>query len=226
MNMIKDLREKMNLSQGALAKAVGTSQPQILRLENGDRKLTKEWAVRLAPALNTTPEELMFADTVKVETSPDLSVRIFRESSTTPSFPYPESMSKDIPLMGTSAGSHTRGAFKLGSDVIEYVRRPPGLIGVKGIYALYVEGSSMEPQYFPGDLIFINSNRPARNGDVVVIQVMEDEDGVESSLGILVRQSATTITLGKRNPQAEISIPKHAGTKIHKVLTNNELFGI
>lgn len=57
----------MGLSQQALADLVGTSQPQIKRLEDGARKLTKEWAERLAPSLHTSAEVLMFGDSAGFE---------------------------------------------------------------------------------------------------------------------------------------------------------------
>lgn len=60
MNDLRKIREKLGLTQSELATLVGTSQPQILRLEKATRKLTKEWAEKLAPALHTTPEALMF----------------------------------------------------------------------------------------------------------------------------------------------------------------------
>lgn len=62
MHKIRELREGLGLSQAALAERAGTSQPQIRRLESGERKLTKEWAVRLAPHLQTSPQDLMFSD--------------------------------------------------------------------------------------------------------------------------------------------------------------------
>lgn len=62
MNNLKFFREKMGLSAKKLAELAGTSQPQIFRLENGHRKLTKEWAVRLAPHLSVTPKQLMFSE--------------------------------------------------------------------------------------------------------------------------------------------------------------------
>lgn len=64
MSNLKKIREKAGLTQTALAERVGTTQPQILRLENGSRKLTMEWAKRLAPALQTTPEVILFGDGV------------------------------------------------------------------------------------------------------------------------------------------------------------------
>lgn len=60
MSRLRELRVEQGLSQQALADRIGTSQPQIKRLEDGARKLTKEWAERLAPALQTTAEALMF----------------------------------------------------------------------------------------------------------------------------------------------------------------------
>lgn len=60
MNALKHFRKKAGLSQQKLADAADTSQPQILRLEGSRRKLTKEWAERLAPHLGVSAETLMF----------------------------------------------------------------------------------------------------------------------------------------------------------------------
>lgn len=60
MSQLKRLREKSGLTQKELGARAGTSQPQIKRLEDGDRTLTKEWAERLAPHLGVTPEGLLF----------------------------------------------------------------------------------------------------------------------------------------------------------------------
>lgn len=70
MSKIKDLREKLGITQAGLAEMIGTSQPQIRRLEIGDRKLTKEWAERLAPALKTTAEALLFNGKVLLQGLP------------------------------------------------------------------------------------------------------------------------------------------------------------
>lgn len=59
---IRKYRDRAGLSQAKLADLAGTSQPQIKRLESGERKLTKEWAQRLAPHLGVSPERLLFPD--------------------------------------------------------------------------------------------------------------------------------------------------------------------
>ncbi|MDQ1081425.1 XRE family transcriptional regulator [Pseudoroseomonas cervicalis] len=57
--ILRVYREQAGLSQGRLAEAAGTSTQQISKLENGERRLSREWAMRLAPALNTTWWELL-----------------------------------------------------------------------------------------------------------------------------------------------------------------------
>lgn len=70
MNTIKSLREAKGLTQTRLAELAQTSQPQIRRLEAGERQLTKDWAVRLAPHLDISPSELMFGGTAYDPPSP------------------------------------------------------------------------------------------------------------------------------------------------------------
>ena len=60
-NRIKELRDAKDppWSQERLAEKVGTSQPQIKRLEAGERRLTHEWMVRLARALGCLPTDII-----------------------------------------------------------------------------------------------------------------------------------------------------------------------
>lgn len=62
MSELARRRAAAGLTQQQLADKAGTSQPQIKRLEDGDRKLTKEWASRLAPHLRTTADALLFPE--------------------------------------------------------------------------------------------------------------------------------------------------------------------
>jgi len=62
MSYLRDRREALGISQAALAKLADTTAPQIHRLENGQRKLTRQWAERLAPHLHLKPEDLLFPE--------------------------------------------------------------------------------------------------------------------------------------------------------------------
>ncbi len=62
MDNLRKLREAQGLTQAELAKKVSTSQPQIKRLESGERELTRAWAERLAPHLKTTAIHIVFPE--------------------------------------------------------------------------------------------------------------------------------------------------------------------
>lgn len=69
MLTLKKLRLINNLTQVQLAKLVEASYGQIRKLEAGKRKLTKEWAERIAPHLGVTAQELLFpSDLVECST--------------------------------------------------------------------------------------------------------------------------------------------------------------
>lgn len=58
-NNLRYYREKIGLKQEQLGDLVNTSNVQISRLENGERKLSLEWLERLAPHLNCSPSDLI-----------------------------------------------------------------------------------------------------------------------------------------------------------------------
>lgn len=58
-NRIQFWRKKRGLTQEQLAERLDCSQPQVRRLEHGDRSLTLEWMRRAASALNVTVADLL-----------------------------------------------------------------------------------------------------------------------------------------------------------------------
>lgn len=135
-------------------------------------------------------------------------------------------LAKDVEVMGTVAGSGiSKGAFRITSDPVDIVLRPPGLENVKGLYALYVEGDSMSPKYEPGDLIYVNPHRPARPGDVVVVQdPLADGDDFEGYVKILVRKTADWLFTRQLNPDDELKFKVTPALRVHRVYTTAELF--
>lgn len=57
-NRLRELRKAADISEEKLASLAGTSQPQINRLETGQRRLTKKWAKKLAPHLGVEWQDL------------------------------------------------------------------------------------------------------------------------------------------------------------------------
>lgn len=63
LNRLKELRQRIPLTQTELAEAVGTTPQTIQRLESGKINISVEWARRLAPVLSVDPAYLLGWDT-------------------------------------------------------------------------------------------------------------------------------------------------------------------
>lgn len=133
---------------------------------------------------------------------------------------------RDVPVLGTALGG-AAGSFEFNGEIVDYVRRPPALVAVRGLYAIYVVGSSMEPEHRQGDLRFVHPGKPAGIGDSVVIQVRAHEHApIEAYIKHLARRTAVAIHAEQLNPKAAIDFRLSHVVAVHKVLTLNELFGL
>lgn len=130
-----------------------------------------------------------------------------------------------VPVRGIAAGSHERGAFQFTGDDIDFVERPAALAGVRNLFAVYIVNDSMYPEHKHGDLRFVAPDRPARPGDTVLIEARDDPEHPEwAMIGNLISRGADYV-IGKLNPENEVQIPRGSVIRMHKVLTQNELFG-
>src|SRR5258708_33506416 len=75
-----------------------------------------------------------------------------------------------LPVMGAVKGG-AEGFFFNEGEAKEYVVRPPSLGGVSNAFALYVDGESMEPRYYAGEMLYVNPNRPITRGCFVAVPV-------------------------------------------------------
>lgn len=221
-NSIRTLRRARDWTMAELGEKVGTDASTINKLEKGHTSLSVRWAETLAKVFDVTIDEVVKPPAGAATRPPRMDVRPADVPLANQS-----AMPLDLPVMGTAAGSHARGAFQFEGGVIDYVRRPPALAGSKSAYALYIEGTSMEPEHRQGDLRFVHPDRPPRIGDSVVVQSRHNDlDGIEATIGHLIGRTATTVRIGKLNPVATVEIPRVFVVAVHKVLTVNDLFGV
>lgn len=219
---LKQVIERKGLSWDAASKQAGMERSYFSKLFDGAIGNPRlDTIQKIARNLDVSPDWLVNG----VESAPLIDVRSHGPGSHPPA-PRPDDMPNNIPVMGTAAGNHTRGAFKLGGDPVDYARRPPALVGAKDVYALYVEGESMVPQFWPADLVFVHPHKPVRVNDPVVVQTSYNEGEIEGTIGIYLRRDEQWVTIAKHNPKAEVKIRRGNDLKVHKILTNNELFGI
>jgi len=156
-NNLRQLRTAQGLSQAKLADRAGTSAQQIDRLEKGERKLTVEWLTRLAGALDVQPHEIFMDGAASAGAASAAPPRIAR-----PAEPAPM-LQKDLPVYGTALGADLEFVSLEGhpvaieqtmlnqAETIDTIRRLPALQDERDAYAIYVQGSSMEPAFEDGD---------------------------------------------------------------------------
>jgi phage repressor protein C with HTH and peptisase S24 domain len=107
---------------------------------------------------------------------------------------------RTVPLLGLaqagSGGFFDSAGFPAGQGWDEIDLPAPG---DGGIYALEVQGDSMEPLYREGDRIVVSPTEQVRRGDRVVVKTREGEVMAK----ILFRQTGKQIELHSLNPAYE-----------------------
>lgn len=134
------------------------------------------------------------------------------------------SLNKDLPVWFTAEAGE--GAFSMDTgNAVDTVRRPSGLANNKNAYAIYVEGTSMDPVYEAGDLLYVDPNRPPRNGRDCVVMLRKRHEGDEPRhlLKRLVKRTPTKWVFRQFNPDKEISIDEAQVEAVHLVLKNHEV---
>lgn len=137
-----------------------------------------------------------------------------------------------LPQLGTADRLPVLGLAECGPDgwalwngeVVDYVARPSNLAGVASAYAVFVVGSSMEPRYFPGELVHVHPGRPVTIGSFVLVQIRPKQDGEAPRAVIkrLVRRSGNKIVLEQYNPKKSFELKDQDVVSIHRVVASGE----
>lgn len=149
---IKYLREKLGLSQEALAEMVGYSdRSSIAKIEAGKVDLSQSKIAAFAAALSVTPAQLMGLD----------------NATTPPGFvPLPD-MTR-IPVIGQIACGEPITAEE---NIEGYASAPERW---KADFALICRGRSMEPKIMDGDLVAIRSDVRVETGQIAAVRIGDE----------------------------------------------------
>ncbi|NLS19868.1 helix-turn-helix transcriptional regulator [Rhizobium sp. P40RR-XXII] len=217
MSTIKELREKKGLSQQQLADLAGTSQPQIKRLETGERKLTKEWAERLAPHLDTIAPSLMFEMPSAAASQPESGSVHPLELPNAEIRGKVEGVGRKIPVYGQAVGG-LDGEFIMNGSILYEVMAPPILSHISGAYAVQVSGDSMYPRYEDGEVCFVDPKRRVKKGDYVIAQIRLEEHGpLLAYVKKFVRHNAAELVLEQFNPVKELRFVAGTVESVHYI---------
>lgn len=153
--IVRSEREKRGWSQDQLAKRVGISQPAIKKIEDGDTRQSK-FLPKIAQVLAVDLALL------------DLSLN-GKDSPAVPPEIIPAAQligSRDFPIHAAAEGGP--GEIIVDSAPVDFEPRPFRLIHVREAYGLLITGTSMEPEYRPGDTALINPHLPHVGGEVYI----------------------------------------------------------
>ena len=216
-DLIRQKLDELGLSMKEVSEAIGKNHAYLQQfLERGvPHRLPEEPRERLAQVLGVADAQLKEAPGASSGREAAIRGPLRRLSPTNPL--------DRIPVLGIAEGGE-EGWSLWNGDVVDYAARPPSLAGAPNGYATYVVGSSMEPRYHPGEMIFVHPGKPVAPGNYVVVQVKPKADGEPPRALIkrLVRRTASKITLAQFNPERSFDVALKDIVSIHRIVGSGE----
>jgi phage repressor protein C with HTH and peptisase S24 domain len=132
-----------------------------------------------------------------------------------------------IPVFGLGK-AETAGLFQWNGQTVDHVSRPPQLVGAPEAYAVYVDGSGMEPRYYAGEIIYVHPGKPVTLGAFVVAQVRPESEGEVPRAFIrrLIKRNASKMTFEQFNPPKEVDIKASDILSMRKIVGSAESSGL
>lgn len=195
-------RAELGLSQEDLARAVGTRQQTIHKIENGRTKFSR-YLPKIEAILGISADSAQHHEVQKAGMGASPLVG-----------------EHDLPVYG--AAECGDGAIIMSSDPIDYVGRPQPLANVRDGYGVLVVGDSMVPAFEPGDIALIHPHLPpVRDCDVLLLG--QDSQGRDvATIKRLVRFTATEWHLRQWNPPsadaADFALSRKKWPTCHRIV--------
>lgn len=196
---------KPSKSQKGLAETLGIDPAGVNRMMQGKRQI-KAYEIPKIRAYFDAPE---ISAPAKMPTADPI--------------PLPRPGLDLLPIVGAAEGGPD-GLMEWNGDVIDRVARPPHLAGARDAYALFVRGTSMEPRYVAGELLYVHPGRPVTPECFVVIQFFRENDGPTPVAWVkqFVRQDSKCVTLRQFNPSKMLKVPSEQVRAIHRIVGSGE----
>ena len=214
---LKTLREQAGLSMRVVADSLGWRLTKYQHYEDRYRRrflpieLARHLADLFAPH-GVNPAEVMELAGVGLDRSlPGSGVIIRGDAGAQPT------AQRDLPVMGAVRGGSTGFYFNDG-DPKEYVERPASLAGSTNAFALYVDGDSMEPRYFAGEVLFVNPNRPLTKNCFVAVELTDGRGLIKQFL----RRNDDQVVLHQFNPAKDIKLSAKDIKNIYRIVAAGE----
>jgi SOS-response transcriptional repressor LexA len=236
--VLKELVDRAGLSLRAFARECGYAHASGVQRyvdETFEGKLRPDVAAKMADALagkGAPPIGTSEVYALIGIPEPNAVVQKFEGASM-------ERMRQDIPIIGTALGAEKivdghaiEQTHLYEHEVIGHAKRPVILDGRADAYGIYVQGSSMHPEFRDGSLILVETKRKPAAGDSVVVYLRkrgedhEADDGETARMVMvknLVRRSANYVELEQHNPPLAFKIDAKDILKMDRVIPWGEL---
>lgn len=140
----------------------------------------------------------------------------------------PKGNQHNVPEMGATMGGDGEddGAFEMNGQIIDYVRRPFGILNRKDVFSLRVVNDSMAPRYEDGDRIYCEKRKPILR-DYVVVELFPKIEGRpgKSFIKRLIAQDSSTVTVEQFNPRGILEFRRGEIKEVFRVIPDRELRG-
>lgn len=211
------LRERLNVLYGGneseLARAVGTDQQNINNFITGRVKGSHIWR-EIAAALQVPEDEMKRLIDIRkgrrpAESKPNAVVIPLRQVSA------PVAM---LPVLGEAVGG-SDGEYLFNGQILDHVPCIPSLMNVPNAYAVFVDGESMVPRYYPREIAYVHPSKPVRYGDHAVVQVLPRSEG-DPPRGFIkkyVGRKGGKLILEQYNPPSELKFDLEDVVSVHYI---------
>jgi phage repressor protein C with HTH and peptisase S24 domain len=206
--------ERAGASQADLARHLRLAPSAISRMMKGERQMKLLEAVQISAFLGV-PQDEVLRRAGGPTADPSRSGEQGRRGRP-PRAPVaaPAARGADpIPIRSAGRGGGEQTMF-LEDGPIGYTQRPANLDGVRGAYAIYMLGDSMEPRYEQGWLLHVNPFKPPLRGRDVVVYTSDQAVLIKQ----FVRWEGDTLVLRQLNPPMELRIARGEALECHLVV--------
>jgi len=205
--------ERAGTSQADLARHLRLAPSAISRMLKGERQMKLLEAVQVAAFLGVSQEDVLRhagdSGGAAPRSEPGRRGRPPRAAMA----PAGPSRAEPIPIRSAARGGGDQEMF-LEDGPIGYTPRPANLVGVRGAYAIYMVGDSMEPRYEQGWLLHVNPFKPPTRGRDVVVYKKGDAVLIKQ----FVRWEGEALVLQQLNPAQELRVPREEVMECHLVV--------
>jgi transcriptional regulator with XRE-family HTH domain len=209
--------DRAGVTQADLARHLRLAPSAVSRMLKGERQMKLLEAVQVAQFLGLPQDEVLRHAGAEIEAPPRIGPprrgrppRILSAAATSAA---PPGRGEPIPIRSAGRGGGEQEMF-LADGPIGYTARPANLNGVRGAYAIYMVGDSMEPRYAQGWLLHVNPFKPPTRGrDVVVYKT-----GQAVLIKQFVRWEGDALVLRQLNPEGELLVPRAEVAECHLIV--------